>query len=93
MLVALAVAGTLMLAIRWLLLFAMDINVEVANATLERLLARGDRTRALKLCQADPRAFHLAAAGALIRASMQRSPEDKEWILRESLERAWVAPS
>jgi hypothetical protein len=87
--VALAVAGTLMIAIRWVLLAILDINVEVANATMERLLARGDRARALKLCEAVSGSVYWAATKDLLQASMDRSAEDKDWVVREALERAW----
>jgi hypothetical protein len=84
-----AIAGLVLLVIRRVSLFIMDINVEILNNILQKLLMSGDRARAIKLCAAAPLAPYPAVVKALLQESAARSTTDKEWVIHGSLKGAW----
>ena len=81
----LGAAGLLLLVGRLLPLMMSEINAPAFDAQIEKLLAAGNRDRAIKLCSAAPNSPYVAVVKAMLEQSSQLSPDDGEGLISESL--------
>jgi len=84
-----AVVAVMLPVLRWLPLMFYSINHEAFTAQIVKLLKAGNAERALKLCNAVPRAFYVAMMKALLEAGQACKPDDGEGIVSESLRDAF----
>ncbi len=84
-----AIAAVLLPVLRWLPLMFNSINSEAFTQQILKLLEAGNLDRAIKLCNAAPRAFYVAMVKATLEAAQKCRPDDGKPLVEETLRDAF----
>jgi hypothetical protein len=83
-----AIIGVLLIVGRIVPLVFNSINVAAFDTQINKLLAAGNRDRAMKLCRAAPHVPYIVVVKAMLSESKERSAKDGEGLVGEAIKEA-----